>query len=213
MAVGGRNTGTAGQLIGVVCVAQVIVGGVLSNTTMVRLQIAVFPQSSVAVQVRVTLYVPGHDPWVVTSLKVMATLASHASVAVGATHAGVEGQLIGVLCVAHNIVGGVLSTTTIVRLHEAVFPQSSVAVQVRVTLYVPAHEPCVVTSLKVIATVASHASVAVGGLKTGTAGQLIGVVCATQVMVGGVMSRTTIVPLHVAVLPQSSVAVQVRVTL
>ena len=79
------------------CAAQIIAGGLLSNTTMVRLQEAVFPQSSVAVHVRVTLYVPGHDPWVVTSLKVMATLASHASVAVGATHDGVAGQLIGVL--------------------------------------------------------------------------------------------------------------------
>ena len=62
-----------------------------------------------------------------------------------------------------------------VRLQVAVFPQSSVAVQVLVTLYVPAHEPCVVTSLKVIATVPSHASVAAGGVNTGTAGQLIGV--------------------------------------
>ena len=66
--------------------------------------------------------------------------------------------------------------TTMVRLHEAVFPQSSVAVQVRVTLYVPAHEPCVVTSKNVIATVASHASVAVGATHEGVAGQLIGVV-------------------------------------
>ncbi len=55
-------------------------------------------------------------------------------------------------------------------------PQSSVAVQVRVTLYMPAHEPGVVASMKVIATVASQASLAVGALKTGTAGQLIGVV-------------------------------------
>ena len=75
-----------------------------------------------------------------------------------------------------------------VRLHVDVLPQSSVAVHVRVTLYVPAHDPCVVASVKVIATVASHASVAVGGINTGTAGQLIGVVCATQVIVGGVMS-------------------------
>jgi hypothetical protein len=54
-AVGGVNTGVAGQLIGVVCATQVIVGGVLSCTIMVRLQVAVFPQSSVAVQVLVVL--------------------------------------------------------------------------------------------------------------------------------------------------------------
>ena len=63
-----------------------------------------------------------------------------------------------------------------VRLQEALFPQSSVAVQVRVTLYVPAHEPCVVASVNVTATVASHASVAIGAIHTGVAGQLLGVV-------------------------------------
>jgi hypothetical protein len=37
-------------------------------------------------------------------------------------------------------------------------------------------------------TVASQASVAVGGVNTGVAGQLIGDVCVTHVMVGGVIS-------------------------
>jgi len=86
------------------------------------------------------------------------------------------------------MVGGVISCTTMVPLHVAVLPQSSVAVHVRVVLYVPAHDPGVLTSVKVIATLTSHASVAVGGANTGAAGQLIGVVCATQVMVGGVIS-------------------------
>ena len=44
------------------------------------------------------------------------------------------------------------------------------------------------TSEKVMVTLGSHESVAVGGVKTGVAGQLIGVVCATQVIVGGVIS-------------------------
>ena len=70
-----------------------------------------------------------------------------------------------------------------------------------------------VRSEKVIVTVKSQASVAVGGVKTGVAGQLMGDVCATQVIVGGVISCTTMVPLQVAVLPQSSVAVQVLLTL
>ncbi len=70
------------------------------------------------------------------------------------------------------------------------------------------------TSEKVITTVRSHASVAVGGVNTGVAGQAIGVVCVSaQVIVGGVISCTTIVALQVAVLPQSSVAVQVLVVL
>ena len=73
-------------------------------------------------------------------------------------------------------------------LHVAVLPQSSVAVQVLATLYVPGHEPGVVTSEKVTVTVPSQASDTVGGTNTGVAGQLIGVVWAAQVKVGGVIS-------------------------
>ena len=213
VAVGGVNTGTAGQLIGVVCATQVIVGAVISRTTIVAVQVAVFPQSSVAVHVRVTLYVPMQSPGVVASVNVIVTLASHSSIAEAIPKFGMPGQETNVVISGQKIVGGVTSRTTIVRLHVELLPQSSVAVHVLVTLYVPAHDPCVVASVNVIVTVASHASVAVGGVNTGTAGQLIGVVCATQVIVGAVTSRTTIVPLQVAVLPQSSVAVQVRVTL
>ena len=75
-----------------------------------------------------------------------------------------------------------------IPLQVAVLPQSSVAVQVLATLYVFGHEPGVVTSEKVMVTLGSQASVAVGGVNTGVAGQLIGVVCATQVIVGGVIS-------------------------
>jgi prefoldin subunit 5 len=63
-----------------------------------------------------------------------------------------------------------------VRLQDAVLPQSSVAVHVLATLYVPGQVPGVVTSEKVIVTLGSQVSVAVGGVNTGTAGQLIGVV-------------------------------------
>jgi hypothetical protein len=76
---------------------------------MVRLQVAVFPQSSVAVHVLATLYVFGHVPGVVTSEKVTVTLGSQESVAVGGKNTGVAGQLIGVVCVTHVIVGGVIS--------------------------------------------------------------------------------------------------------
>src|SRR5678809_1025818 len=187
-AVGGVNTGVAGQLIGVVCVTQVIVGGVISCTTIVRLQVAVFPQSSVAVHVLVVLYVFGHEPGVDASENVMATLGSQVSVAVGGVKTGNAGQLTGVVCVTHVIVGGVISCTTIVLLQVAVFPQSSVAVQVRVVLYVFGHEPGVDASENVIETLGSQASVAVGAVNTGNAGQLTGVVCVTHVIVGGVLS-------------------------
>ena len=95
--VGGIKVGVVVQLTGVVCVAHVRVGGVLSRTTIERLQVAVFPQSSVAVQVLVAVYVPGHDPGVEESENVIATVPSQASVAVAATHVGVAGQLIGVV--------------------------------------------------------------------------------------------------------------------
>ena len=177
------------------------------------LQVAVLPQSSVAVQVLATLYVFGQVPGVVTSANVTVTLGSQASVAVGGMKTGTAGQLTGVTCVAQVIVGGVLSWDTMVALQVAVLPQSSVAVHVLVTLKLPGHVPGVVTSENVTVTLASQASVAVGGVNTGNAGQLTGVVCATHVIVGGVTSCTTIVRLQVAVLPQSSVAVHVLATL
>jgi hypothetical protein len=134
VAVGGVNTGTSGQLIGLTCSVHIIVGAVTSMTTMVLLQEALFPQSSVAVHIRVTLYDPAHDPCVVSSVNVTVTVASQASVAVGAVNTGTAGQLTGVFCVAQTKVGGVLSTTRIVALHDALLPQSSVPVHVRVTL-------------------------------------------------------------------------------
>ena len=143
----------------------------------------------------------------------MATVRSHASVAVGGVNTGVAGHAIGDVCVTQVIVGGVISCTTIVPLQVAVLPQSSVAVQVLVTLKLPGHVPGVVRSEKVMATVRSQASVAVGGVNTGVAGQAIGDVCVTQVIVGGVISCTTMVELQVAVFRQSSVAVHVLVTL
>ena len=118
----------------------------------------------------------GHDPGVLTSEKVMVTLGSQASLNVGGVNTGNAGQLTGVVCVTHVKVGGVISCTTMVRLQVAVFPQSSVAVHVRVVLYVFGHEPGVLTSENVIATLGSQVSVAVGAVNTGNAGQLTGVV-------------------------------------
>ena len=120
--------------------------------------------------------VPAHEPVVVTSTKVIVTVASQASVAVGGVNTGTAGQSIGDVCATHVIVGGVLSSTRIVALQDAVLPQSSVAVQVRVKPKVPPHDPDVVLSTNDISTVASHASVAVGGVKTGGEGQMTGVV-------------------------------------
>ena len=143
----------------------------------------------------------------------MATLASQASVAVAGPKLGVAGQLSGRINGGQVTTGGVMSRITTVRLQDAEFPQSSVAVQVRRTDTVPGQFPGVVTSLNVMDTLASQASVAVTVPKVGVAGQLIGDVTDGQVITGGVTSCTMIVLLQVAVFPQSSVAIQVRVTL
>jgi hypothetical protein len=197
----------------VMLAGQEMVGGVMSRTVIVRLQTAVFPQSSVAVQVRVVLYVPAQLPCNVVSAEVTSTNKSQASVAVAVRNTGVAGQFTGVTCDTQVIVGAVLSRTVIVRLQTAVFPQSSVPFHVRVTLYVPAQLPCNVVSAKAISTDTSQASVAVAVMNIGVAGQFTGVTCDTQVIVGAVLSRTVIVRLQTAVFPQSSVAFHVRVTL
>ena len=64
-----------------------------------------------------------------------------------------------------------------------------------------------------MATEASHASEAVASPKLGVFGQSMGDETVGQVIDGGVTSWTVMVRLQVAVLPQSSVAVHVRVTL
>ena len=92
-------------------------------------------------------------------------------------------------------------------------PQSSVAVQVLVTEYDPAQAPLVVTSLDVKVKLLPHSSVAVAVAKLGVAGQLIVLVAGNGSITGAVMSCTLIVCEAVDVLPQSSVAVQVLVTL
>ena len=69
------------------------------------------------------------------------------------------------------MVGLVLSTTAMVWLTELlVFPEQSVACQVRVKIPVPAQLPAVDESLKLMLTLASQLSEAVGGLNTGVLG-------------------------------------------
>ena len=67
-----------------------------------------------------------------------------------------------------------------------------------------------ITSANATDGLASQASVTDGGGNTGTAGHWIGETTNGQVITGGVVSITLTVWLHVAVLPESSVAVQVR---
>ena len=155
---------------------------------MVRLQVEVLPQSSVAVQVRVTLKLAGQLPGVVASLNVIATLGSQASVAVATPNDGVEPQATGDTTAGQVIDGGIRSCTAMVRLQVDVLPQSSVAVQVRVTLKLAGQLPGVVASLNVMATLGSQASVAVATPNDGVEPQATGDTTAGQVIDGGIKS-------------------------
>src|SRR5438045_2188806 len=94
-----------------IVVGHVTIGGMMSRTAMVRVQVVVLPQSSVAVQVRVKLNVPGQLPGVVTSLKVTTTLGSQASVAVAAPNVTTAGQSIGEVTNGQVSTGGTTSLT------------------------------------------------------------------------------------------------------
>lgn len=208
--------GVAGHSMLAVTVGHVITGPLRSVTAMVRLQVAEFPQLSVALQVRVTLYACAQmPPGVVISVKLMIAVPLHRSLAEAAGKTGVAGHAMVGITVGQITTGAVLSVTKMVRLQVAVLPQLSVAVQVRVMLYDWAQmPPGVVMSLKLIIGDPSHKSVAVAAPNAvGRKGHSIGETTVGQVMTGTVWSPTEMVRLQVAEFPQSSVATQVRVTL
>src|SRR5437773_461442 len=117
-----------------------------------------------------------------------------------------------ILLGTQEMVGGVLSSTVTVWLQSAVLPQASVARQVRVASKVlPQWPVMLVTVLRMVMVTLPQVSVAVGVSKL----QLLlhsTVLLGTQVMVGGVVSRTVMVCTRLVLLPESSVAVQVRET-
>jgi len=186
-------------------------GGVVSSTLMVWDAVAVFPQPSSAVQVRVTLKSPGHAPFVVTSAKFKVG-TPQLSVAVGTSNAGVPPHSIVVTPGNPEITGGTVSSTLIVWVAVAVLPQPSSAVQVRVMLYSEGQVPFVVTSAKVNTGV-PQLSVAVGVAQEGVPEHSIVDGPGKPEITGGMVSSTLIVCDAVAVLPQSSVAVHVLVIL
>jgi len=157
---------------------------------MVALQVDELPHESVAVQVPVTVYSAGHAPGVVTTLKVIVTEASQASVAVAAPKVGIKGQSIVSFGITGQVItGGVVSCTKIVALQVEELPHESTAVQVLVTAYSAGQAPGVVTSAKVIVTLASQASVAVAKSKDGTVGQsIVSFGITGQVITGAVVS-------------------------
>src|SRR3989454_5803061 len=204
VAVAAAKLGVAGQSIVLAAGKAAITGAVMSRTLMVWLAVLLLPQASVAVQVRTCT--TGQLPLLV-STKVNVGLASHASVAVAAAKLGVAGQSIVLAAGKAAITGAVMSRTLMVWLAVLLLPQASVAVQVRTctTGQLP-----LLVSTKVNVGLASHASVAVAAAKLGVAGQSIVLAAGKAAITGAVMSRTLMVWLAVLLLPQASVAVQVR---
>jgi hypothetical protein len=194
---------------------QVMVGGILSSNDIVCIHVLVFPQSSVAVQVRVIKFSTAHPPAAVTSLNVTSGLGSHISEADALpVFAGnvLAVQLI-VTLAGQVITGATLSSMTIVCTQVPVFPQSSVADHVRVIVDSWGQAPPVVTSVNAIVGIPSQLSVAVA--LPVLAGAVLAlqamVMLAGQVITGAWLSSINIVWAHVLLLPQSSVALQVRV--
>src|SRR5439155_1332591 len=101
-------------------------------------------------------------PGVVASADVRIGVGSHASAAVGVAKLGVAGHSMVLGSGSAEIAGAAVSVTFTVWLAVLVLPQASLAVQVRVTEYLPAQLPGVVASADVRLGLGSHASVAVG---------------------------------------------------
>src|SRR6188768_2355277 len=133
---------------------------------------------------------------------------SQPSVAVGVANTGVAGHSIVLSAGSIEITGPDLSATLIVWVAVELLPQWSVAVQVRVcaTGQVP-----LMVSTKVSVGAGSQPSVAVGVANAGVAGHSIVLEPGRVEITGPVLSATLIVWVAVEVLPQWSVAVQVRV--
>jgi hypothetical protein len=157
---------------------------------MVALHVDELPHESTAVQVLVTAYSAGQAPGVVTSAKVIVTLASQASVAVAKSKDGTAGQSIVSFGITGQVItGAVVSCTKMVALQLDELPHESTAVQVLVTAYSAGQAPGVVTSAKVIVTDASQASVAVAKAKVGVKGQsIVSFGITGQVITGAVVS-------------------------
>ena len=113
----------------------------------------------------------------------------------------------------HVIAGGTLSFMKINCTQVLELPQLSVALHVREMILSWGQAPPAVASVNVMAGVTSHISVAVA--LPVFAGAVLAVqetdTFAGQVITGGVLSVSTIICIHILVLPLSSVAFQVRV--
>jgi hypothetical protein len=175
----------------------------------------------VARHVRVIVSSCGQAPAMVRSVNVTAGAPAQLSDAVAIPSAGLTAGFVLavhwiVMFAGHVIVGGVLSSMNMSCTQLLEFPQSSVAVQVRVIADSLLQPPGVDASENVMVGDPSQLSVAVAMPTAGfTAGSVLAehsmVTLGGQVIEGATLSSTTMTCVQVLVLPQSSAASQVRV--
>src|SRR5216110_3224841 len=134
------------------------------------------------------------------------------SVAVGASKVQATPCSTVLLVLLHVMTGAVVSTTVTFWLQELLLPQASVACQVRVASKVlPQCPVTLVTVLRIVMVALPLLSVAVGTSKVQAAPCSTVLLVLLHVITGAVVSTTVTFWLQELLLPQSSVACQVRV--
>src|SRR5436190_24228481 len=134
------------------------------------------------------------------------------SVAVGASKVQAVPSSTDFLVLLQVIAGAVVSTTVTFWLQEALLPQASVACQVRVEIgRAPQRVGVLVTVLTIVIVELPLLSVAVGASNVQAVPSSIDLLVLLQVITGAVVSTTVTFWLQEALLPQASVACQVRV--
>jgi hypothetical protein len=145
---------------------QLIVGGVVSTSVKTWLRLVLFPHPSFAVHVRVIMLVQPTVFVTVTTLGVIRP--AQVSVNTGALKLGAAGHwTVALAPCAIVTAGAVVSITVMTWLRFVLFPQPSLAVQVRVMILVQPTVFVTVTTLGVIRP--AQESVNSGALKIGAA--------------------------------------------
>src|SRR5439155_27122146 len=177
-------------------------------------QVALLPQPSMAVQVRRTMPLPVQLVLPKASTKLMLAIPLHVSVALAIPVLLVVGRTVHsrVRSAGQVMSGSVVSLKLMVCRQAALLPQPSVAVQVRRMVPLPVQLMMSNASTKLILLTPLHVSVADAVPVLAVVGKTVHskVMSAGQVMSGCAVSWKRMVCRHVALLPQPSVAVQVR---
>src|SRR5436309_1080361 len=192
---------------------QVMIGGVVSLTVIVWVQVALLPHTSVALYVRVMVNWLKQLLALITSLtQLTVTVPAQLSLAVtrlvlGAGTSRAHGTFTGA---GQVMIGGVVSLTVIAWVQVALLPHTSVALYVRVMVNWLKQLLVLITSLtQLTVTVPAQLSLAVTRLVlgAGTSAAHCTFTGAGQVIVGAVVSLTEMVWVQVALLVEASLTV------